>query len=63
MVRGLDPRRVDPAEGAANVADDVLQLRREQDVGRDVVRHARAYLAANVAAQSTFQAIGYGLKR
>jgi hypothetical protein len=33
VVHGLDPQRVDSAEGAANVADDVLQLRREQDVG------------------------------
>ena len=46
---GLDPQRVDPGEGEANVADDVLQLRRQQDVGRGVVRHARARLAADVA--------------
>ena len=49
VVHGLDPHCVDPAEGAANVADDVLQLRREQVVGRGVVRHARARLAADVA--------------
>ena len=49
VVHGLDPQRVDPAEGEANVADDVPQLRRQQDVGRGVVRHARARLAADVA--------------
>ena len=49
VVHGLDPQRVDPAEGEANVADDVLQLRRQQDVGRGVVHHARARLAADVA--------------
>ena len=49
VVHDLDPQRVDPAEEVANVADDVLQLRRQQNVGRGVVRHARARLAADVA--------------
>ena len=54
LVHGVDPQRVDPGEGEVNVANDVLQLRRQKnDFGaRGVVCHARARLATDVAVRA-----------